>query len=423
MFSGHLQDRTGHRKAFYQSHRSPKSSRSSRRFTACQTLSFAAFCSCCSVVISNFVKVHEMDPVTSVASSLMTFPTTLHDTNLRRTTSTTDERGSWAARLARLSNNTMIELGDDYLYDKNDNSNGKAAGLWREVNITELDPRLKVIRNGISHPNIAWLMSFPNSGTSYTIHMVREASNCTTGTNYALEGDVRNLPSVQAIEGPQGQNGPFLELIHDRNTNIPNTIMIKTHCTGYCSKCGPNKLRYETPRSFQRGCLTGTRAVRTEKGLEAFDVMYRPSLVKKAIHIFRHPLDNIVARFHLEFNEAKVAGNNEYTRLFPKNAEGFQRWCRKSDEKTVRSRRVASLGDCEWKSHSVFNLLPKYLFETKYIDPDVTSLLNFVPCFNEFFKFVQVSVFSPSPWLLTDARTHTYRLLSGITWHFMLHTT
>jgi hypothetical protein len=42
--------------------------------------------------------------------------------------------------------------------------------------------------------------------------MTREASNCTTGTNYALEGDIKDKPSVPAIPGKIGENGPFLEV-------------------------------------------------------------------------------------------------------------------------------------------------------------------------------------------------------------------
>jgi hypothetical protein len=161
---------------------------------------------------------------------------------------------------------------------------------------TSTHPEIGVVRNGISRPNIAWLMSFPNSGTSFTLHMTREASNTTTATNYAMEGDVRDLASTQVIEGKAGENGPFLELIKNRYSNIPHTILTKTHCAGFCSLCGPRKLWFETPRTFLRGCLSGTRAVYGQNGLEEIDVIYDKSLVTKAIHIYRHPLDNIVGK-------------------------------------------------------------------------------------------------------------------------------
>jgi hypothetical protein len=121
----------------------------------------------------------------------------------------------------------------------------------------------------------------------------------------------------------------------------------------------------DTPRSFLRGCLSGTRAVQLDNGtLVAYDTIYDASLVKKAIHIFRHPLDNIVARFHLEYNEMKDAGAHEFVQKFPKNATGFERWCQRSDKNRV-------------------------LLESKYLDDDIKRTLVKVPCHNEFFKYVQ----------------------------------
>ncbi|GKY95592.1 hypothetical protein MPSEU_000520500 [Mayamaea pseudoterrestris] len=232
-----------------------------------------------------------------------------------------------------------------------------------QPNVT-IAPDIKVIRGNITHPKIAWLMSFPNSGTSFTIHMTREASNTTTATNYAGEGDIKDLPSTQAIEGSVGEQGPFLELIRGRYTNMPEHILTKTHCTGFCSTCGPYKLLFETPRSFMRGCLSGTRAVHGKHGVEIVDTIYDPNLVTKAIHIFRHPLDNTVARFHLEFNEQQAEGNTKYVDKYPKNATGFQKWCARSDETS-------------------------HLFETRYLDNPLKQKLRKIPCFNEFFKYVQ----------------------------------
>jgi len=71
-----------------------------------------------------------------------------------------------------------------------------------------------------------------------------------------------------------------------------------------------------------------------------------------------------IARFHLEYNEMKAANNLEYVNNFPKNQTGFHRWCKRSDLKTA-------------------------LLETRYIDPDLNSALRKIPCFNEFFKYLQ----------------------------------
>ncbi len=38
--------------------------------------------------------------------------------------------------------------------------------------------------------------SFPNSGTSYTLHTVRKLTNTTTASNYGLEGTIKDEESV-----------------------------------------------------------------------------------------------------------------------------------------------------------------------------------------------------------------------------------
>ncbi|KAL7572049.1 hypothetical protein ACA910_001700 [Epithemia clementina (nom. ined.)] len=214
-------------------------------------------------------------------------------------------------------------------------------------------------------PHIVWLMSFPNSGTSFTLHMTREASNCTTATNYALEGDIKDKPSVPAIAGPAGENGPFLELIPNRDTNIPESILTKTHCKGFCSGeiCGPERTLH-TVRSFMMGCLSGKRAVETENGLEKIDVTYDKSLVKKAIHLFRHPLDNIVARFHLEYKVQGERGNTAFVETLPRNSTGFHRWCAMDDRN-------------------------RELIESRFMDVQLKAKMRVIPCMNDFYRYVQ----------------------------------
>lgn len=196
--------------------------------------------------------------------------------------------------------------------------------------------------------------------------MTREATNCTTATNYGLEGEIRDAPSVPAIDGPAGVNGPWLELIPNRHTRIGPMILTKTHCKAFCSgaNCGPSKT-FHTLRSFMIGCLTGNQGIWTEeKGLHLVDKTYDTELVKKAIHIFRHPLDNVVARFHLEFNVQRDQGNTKYTQLFPKNATGFHRWCALDDRN-------------------------RGLVKSTFVDRKLRNLMLQIPCFNEFYRYGQ----------------------------------
>lgn len=208
-------------------------------------------------------------------------------------------------------------------------------------------------------------MEFFCSGTSFIIHLTREATNCTTATNYGLEGEIRDEPSVPAINGPTGVDGPWLELIPNKTTLVANTILTKTHCKGFCTgrHCGVEKT-FHTTRSFMIGCLTGNQAIETKMGLRLIDKTYDKSLVKKAIHIWRNPLDNVVARFHLEYNEKHDAKDTRYTAKFPKSVTGFRRWCVDNDRN-------------------------RHLVNSRFVDRRLSGLMSQIPCFNEFYRYTQ----------------------------------
>jgi hypothetical protein len=207
-------------------------------------------------------------------------------------------------------------------------------------------------------------LSFSSSGTSYTLHLTRQATGTVTASNYALEGDFKDRPSVPIHEDASSA-GPFLELVHDGNNTIPTTfILTKTHCGGFCSDCLP-KNYLETPRSFQTSCQTGTKAFLDNNGLlKTSLVTYEASLVKKAVHIIRNPLDNIVARFHLEWKRYRDEGNADWTVEFPYNRTGFHKWCKVMDQKNA-------------------------VTKTRWIDPKLAQLMEAVPCQEEFLRFIQ----------------------------------
>lgn len=196
-------------------------------------------------------------------------------------------------------------------------------------------------------PSIAWLMSFPNSGTSYTLRVVRQVSNTTTATNY---GDEHIEPSTNSsVVWDNRTRGPFRAY-----TNLPlpkEFILTKTHCASRCVHCGPDGY-LETPLSFQRGCLRSNR-VRENKQTEEF---YSRDHVKRAVHLMRHPMDNIVARFHL-------SNRHERSGHFANNASGFQEWCRVLDTSYT------------WMEQ-----------HTRWIDPQLRHLWRSIPCHAEFFR-------------------------------------
>lgn len=112
------------------------------------------------------------------------------------------------------------------------------------------------------------------------------------------------------------------------------------------------------------GCLTGNQGIQSGKDLRLIDTTYDKSLVTKAIHLFRHPLDNVVARFHLEYNENRAAGDKHYVRHFPQNADGFRRWCARDDGN-------------------------RGLVQSHFVDRRLREFMLKIPCFNEFYRYTQ----------------------------------
>ena len=165
-------------------------------------------------------------------------------------------------------------------------------------------------------------LSLTRSSLSFSYIISTELTNTTTATNYGLEGDIKDKESTPAFEG--GFNGPFLELIPDRSTNIPKLILTKTHCGGIAASRNPTTY-IETPRSFLKACLKGKRGVLSteSKSLATHSTWYSQELVKKVVHIFRNPMDNVVARFHLERKRFTSKKDVKWLARFPNNQQGF----------------------------------------------------------------------------------------------------
>lgn len=139
--------------------------------------------------------------------------------------------------------------------------------------------------------------------------------------------------------------------------------MTKTHCNAFCSDCLP-KNYIETPRSFEVSCRSGTKAVFDQSGnLVKESVTYNQTLVGKAVHVFRHPLDNVVARFHLEYHTLRKKENG-WVKSHPNNSTGFAAWCKEMDGAS-------------------------HLHKMRWIDPQLMQLLRKIPCHEEFYRYVQ----------------------------------
>lgn len=224
-------------------------------------------------------------------------------------------------------------------------------------NLTSMETAVNGQAN-VSLPKVIWLMSFPNSGSSFTTKMVRTLTNSPTATTYGEEHvDALSGFSIPLARGVEYQNGPFLSYTH--NLNVPQQyVLTKTHCGGRCSRCKP--INYvESNKSFKQACLTARRGIPLNETYEKNQ--YEESLVQKAIHIIRNPLDNIVSRFHLV---KKLSKKKDETFNFTDDADGFQNWC------------------YEWDQ--TFNKE-----EEEQIDEIFLQDLPEIPCHADFYRYVQ----------------------------------
>ena len=126
-----------------------------------------------------------------------------------------------------------------------------------------------------------------------------------TATNYKHSS--KQLPVFPEIDSP---------VILRKNLPLPEKgfILTKTHCT----RCtGEQKSIVKTTDDFVRGC----QSMKLETGCH----QYNTDIVKRAVHLFRNPFDNVVGRFHLEFKGRNKKRDTEWAEKYPYSKEGFKK--------------------------------------------------------------------------------------------------
>lgn len=206
-----------------------------------------------------------------------------------------------------------------------------------------------------SLPEVAWLMTYPNSGTTYTLKLIQQYTNTTTATNYGNEQGTKEttIPVHKDLE-----NGPFFRYPSWRSP--PRYILTKTHCAG--TSIDPSPTDYvETVRSFETACRSGNRILNDTK---ISPVMYEESVPKRAVHLFRNPFDNIVARLHLEQKRWNRTENDKNLAVFNASKVGFHAWCAFQDSRAFRKER-----------------------SSRFFDMEVWELAKGLPCHAEFMRY------------------------------------
>ncbi|GKY96666.1 hypothetical protein MPSEU_000626200 [Mayamaea pseudoterrestris] len=200
------------------------------------------------------------------------------------------------------------------------------------------------------YPQIVWLMSFPNSGTSYTISNTEHLTGKTTATNYGVP-EVHDDPPM--VVRPDQTVSPYW---HYSALPKPARTLTKTHCR--------TVLNY---RDFEEGCRT--IQINNSTG-HPEEYQYNASLVTAAVHLVRHPLDNIVSRKHhmlrKEINLGILSAEQAQTQ-FDDSAQGLNKWCSYKLQKTK-----------SWLQ-----------FPQSSLDHNVAKHLSDVPCYGDLLYYIQ----------------------------------
>ena len=240
--------------------------------------------------------------------------------------------------------------------------------------------------------SLAWLMSFPNSGTSFTMHLFRKLSNHSVGTNYPGEAyHYVNTSSSSSSSNPQQEPlpiihgssqslGPFWE-VTTPNYTMPmkeqkSLVFVKTHCGGRCIHCPPNKY-LETIWSFDEMCRhyqhknyspSSNDKTKKKKQSAVPSKAYSSEYIKKAVHLIRDPFNNVVSRFHHDYKVQHALAKNKtfYEETHNQTMRGFQQWCREQDRKYAKD-----------------------VIHSRLIPADIINIMAQTRCHGEFFRYVQ----------------------------------
>ncbi|KAK1746328.1 hypothetical protein QTG54_002935 [Skeletonema marinoi] len=211
---------------------------------------------------------------------------------------------------------------------------------------------------------IAWLMSFPNSGTSYTSYLIRTITQTTTGSNYGHESPNPNEQSSVSSSVGIFDDNPIPSWTESWNDRLQQPsegyILTKTHCGGFsfCKDC--DSLVYNS-HTFLKKCLEGDYVTgNATSGFEISKGFASKDKIARAVHIIRDPFDNVVARFHLE---RKTLGKKNKAH-YPNSREGFRHFCDDLGRIGVKAQKQA------------------HMFIEDVLDLDI-------PCQADFFRYIQ----------------------------------
>jgi len=256
-------------------------------------------------------------------------------------------------------NNVLVIDVDLSSNDNNSNNKHTKNGSFKQNTYSSniSSDSSKEVDNPVTYgtAGVVWLLSYPNSGTSFTMNMIQSDSNKTVATNYAKEVKYKPRLSLDV----SSRSPPFI--LNNRLELPTKFILTKTHCGGYCNFCSTSSVEYRmATRYFTLFCAMGNNGKKYEN----------MSQVKKSIHLLRDPINNIVSNFHLAIKSKKYPHLN-----FTNDKDGFREYCQFHNTHFYdRNSKAFKLGGNQ--------------DDTLLQDGRIEELKNDIPCYNQFYKYI-----------------------------------
>jgi hypothetical protein len=195
--------------------------------------------------------------------------------------------------------------------------------IWNKSNqetLNVLNQHTQTINEVNGQPTdvkLALLMTFPNSGTTYTLAMIAQVTGLHTATVLGPEAQRITNSSLVSLY-PDEYIGPFW-VQHSRNgTDYPKDyVLTKTHC-------GSMQIQGPLDKFIQLCLKTERRRDPSSTEKSFYYSNYDTKHIKKAIHLMRDPFDNVVARYHYDTSQAAKRKGLEYK----PSLEGFHAYCK-----------------------------------------------------------------------------------------------
>jgi hypothetical protein len=171
-------------------------------------------------------------------------------------------------------------------------------------------------------PDLAWLISFPHSGGTFTNLVTEKVTRQTVATNYANEiGDLYyEIPNTDFSPG-----GPY------RRSPRPfseHYVLTESHCA-YCLYCNPNnKINFD---EFIQECSHTKKFEGESADGQIIHGNYDPKAVKKIVHLVRNPYNVLVGTFQFEHQKAKNKLDSTFEYSY--SPMGYRQWCYDLDSK------------------------------------------------------------------------------------------